>query len=64
MNGFDDDELDDDEFDPEFFDREFLLPECAMGPDGFCAAAGSEDCDECPRMQALLGTRHCLGASP
>ncbi len=52
------DDFDDDELDPEFYDEDGnLLPECSMGADGFCAAAGSEECDECPVMERLMRNR-------
>ena len=44
-----------DDLDPEFYDADGnLLPECGMEAGGFCALAGSEECDECPEMDRLL----------
>jgi hypothetical protein len=38
--------------DPDFDDDEFF--DCHMGSDGYCGAAGSEDCEfECPIMADL-----------
>ena len=42
---------DDFDDDPEFDEEDDELFDCHMGPDGYCGAAGSEDCDfECPIM--------------
>lgn len=53
---YDDYQDDWDEYlDPEFYDEDGnLLPECGMGSDGQCGMAGSEECDECPNMMALI----------
>ena len=56
-------DFEDDNLDPEFYDANGnLLPECYMGPDGHCDAVGSEECDECPEMEALL--RRLNGSQP
>lgn len=51
------DKIDDDQiysdFDDAFDEDEFL--DCAMGRDGQCGKAGSEECDfECPIMLSIL----------
>ena len=46
------DGYDDDEFDDWDDDDDELPFDCHMDRDGFCGAAGSEECDfECPVMQ-------------
>ena len=47
---------DDPGFDNVDDDEDFDLPfDCHMGPDGYCGAAGSEDCEfECPVMAEII----------
>jgi hypothetical protein len=39
-----------DDYDDEYFDDDYEQEfDCAMGPDGYCPKAGSEECDfDCP----------------
>ena len=43
------------DYEPDEFDREAEEDfDCHMGPDGYCGAAGSEDCEfECPYRREM-----------